>query len=166
MGTHLRPHSPPRPLSHGRATYTRVTLSCCLSGPRCLGPNPALTSSPRDSTRTPAHSLSLSPVSFRDCDEQQRAVFLSDDTRFEVSKDGVVSATRPLQLQQQQISFSVQAWDTTGKRHSASVTLRRRWHHHHLHHRQRQQVEHSTSPRGHRSWGRACAGLGKVLAPI
>ncbi|KAK2530191.1 B-cadherin-like protein [Columba guinea] len=66
-------------------------------------------------------------VSFRDCDKQQSAVILSDDTRFNVSSDGVISATRPLQLQQREISFSVHAWDTAGKRHSARVTLRRWW---------------------------------------
>ncbi|KAK2545613.1 B-cadherin-like protein [Columba livia] len=66
-------------------------------------------------------------VSFRDCDKQQSAVILSDDTRFNVSRDGVISATQPLQLQRREISFSVHAWDTAGKRHSARVTLRRWW---------------------------------------
>ncbi|XP_065496689.1 cadherin-1-like [Caloenas nicobarica] len=91
---------------------------------------------PQDSV---AAGRALGRVSFRDCDEQQRGVFLSDDTRFKVSRDGIVSATRPLQLQRRQVSFSVHAWDTTGKRHSARVTLRRRWHQHHLHHLQQQQ---------------------------
>ncbi|NWX03376.1 CADH1 protein, partial [Caloenas nicobarica] len=91
---------------------------------------------PQDSV---AAGRALGRVSFRDCDEQQRGVFLSDDTRFKVSRDGIVSATRPLQLQRRQVSFSVHAWDTTGKRHSARVTLRRRWHQHHLRHLQQQQ---------------------------
>nr|XP_021146380.1 cadherin-1-like [Columba livia] len=69
----------------------------------------------------------LGQVSFRDCDKQQSAVILSDDTRFNVSRDGVISATQPLQLQRREISFSVHAWDTAGKRHSARVTLRRWW---------------------------------------
>ncbi|NWX51951.1 CADH1 protein, partial [Steatornis caripensis] len=78
----------------------------------------------------PAHAPSLSPVSFADCGEQRRAAYLSDDTRFKVSRDGVVSATRPLRLQRREISFSVHTWDAAGKKHSATVTLRRRWHHH------------------------------------
>lgn len=98
-------------------------------------------------------------MSFRDCDKQQSAVILSDDTRFNVSRDGEISATRPLQLQRREISFSVHAWDTAGKRHSARVTLRRWW-------QQQQQVKRSSSPRGHHRWDRACAGLSKVLAPI
>uniref|UniRef100_A0A8C4U3E9 Cadherin-1 n=1 Tax=Falco tinnunculus TaxID=100819 RepID=A0A8C4U3E9_FALTI len=71
----------------------------------------------------------LGRVSFVNCGEQQRAMYLSDDTRFRVSRDGVISATRPLQLQRQEISFSVYAWDILGKKHSTRVTLRRWWHH-------------------------------------
>ncbi|NXS69338.1 CADH1 protein, partial [Pandion haliaetus] len=79
----------------------------------------------------------LSPVTFVDCGEQRHTMYLSDDTRFKVSRDGVVSVTRPLQLQQREISFSIHTWDATGKKHSARVTLRRRWH---RHRRQQQDV--------------------------
>ncbi|XP_010177993.1 PREDICTED: cadherin-1-like, partial [Mesitornis unicolor] len=49
----------------------------------------------------------------------------------------IVSATRPLRLQRRQISFNVHTWDSTSKKHSARVTLRRRPRHpHHSHHRQ------------------------------
>ncbi|XP_050759842.1 cadherin-1 [Gymnogyps californianus] len=88
-----------------------------------------------------AAGRALGRVSFADCGERRRAVYLSDDTRFKVSRDGVVSATRPLQLQQREISFSVHTWDTAGKKHSARVTLRRRGHHHHRHHRRHQQQD-------------------------
>ncbi|NXT58742.1 CADH1 protein, partial [Pluvianellus socialis] len=90
---------------------------------------------PQDSV---AAGRALGRVSFADCGEQRHAAYLSDDTRFKVSRDGVVSATRPLQLQQQKISFSIHTWDAAGKKHSARVTLRRRWHHrnHHHHHQQ------------------------------
>ncbi|KAM6380605.1 cadherin-1-like [Pluvialis apricaria] len=87
-----------------------------------------------------AAGRALGRVSFVDCGEQQRAAYLSDDTRFKVSRDGVVSATRPLKLQGQKISFSVYAWDAAGKKHSARVTLRRRWHHRN-HHQQQQDTE-------------------------
>ncbi|NXL36723.1 CADH1 protein, partial [Glaucidium brasilianum] len=81
----------------------------------------------------------LSPVSFADCGERRHAVYFPDDTRFKVSRDGVVSATRPLQLQRREISFTIYTWDTAGKKHSARVTLRRRWHHHHRHNHHQQQ---------------------------
>ncbi|KAK4814452.1 hypothetical protein QYF61_018550 [Mycteria americana] len=96
---------------------------------------------PRDSVAT---GRALGRVSFADCGEQQRAVYLSDDTRFKVSTDGVVSATRPLQLQRREISFSVHTWDAAGKKHSARVTLRRR--RHHRRHQQQQQQQQDTVP--------------------
>ncbi|NXV16545.1 CADH1 protein, partial [Cepphus grylle] len=88
---------------------------------------------PQDSV---AAGRALGRVSFADCGEQRRAVYLSDDTRVKVSRDGVVFATRPLQLQRREISFSVHTWDATGKKHSARVTLRRRWHHRNHHQQQ------------------------------
>ncbi|XP_027540691.1 cadherin-1 [Neopelma chrysocephalum] len=91
---------------------------------------------PRDSV---AAGRALGRVSFVDCGEPHRAAFLPDDTRFKVSRNGVVSAARPLQLQRREITFTVHTWDTAGKRHSAKVTLRRQWHQHHRHHNQMQQ---------------------------
>ncbi|XP_042653562.1 cadherin-1 [Tyto alba] len=88
---------------------------------------------PRDSV---AAGQALGRVSFADCGEQRRAAYLSDDTRFKVSRDGVVSATRPLRLRQREISFSVYTWDTVGKKHSARVTLHGRRHHRHRHQQQ------------------------------
>ncbi|NXP10934.1 CADH1 protein, partial [Thinocorus orbignyianus] len=75
-----------------------------------------------------AAGRALGRVSFAECGEPRRAAYLSDDTRFKVSKDGMVSTTRPLQLRQRKISFTVHTWDATGKNHSARVTLRR-WSH-------------------------------------
>ncbi|XP_033373013.1 cadherin-1 [Parus major] len=82
---------------------------------------------PRDSV---AAGRAVGRVSFVDCGEPRRAAFLSDDTRFKVSRDGIVSATRPVQLQQREIAFAVHTWDTMGKKHSAKVTLRQRWRQH------------------------------------
>ncbi|NWY50880.1 CADH1 protein, partial [Chionis minor] len=92
---------------------------------------------PQDSV---AAGRALGRVSFADCGEQRHAAYLSDDTRFKVSRDGVVSATRPLQLQQRKISFSIHTWDAAGKKHSARVTLRRRRHRRNHHHHQQQDV--------------------------
>ncbi|NXK64903.1 CADH1 protein, partial [Sylvietta virens] len=90
---------------------------------------------PRDRV---AAGRALGRVSFVDCGESHRAAFLPDDTRFKVSRDGIVSATRPLQLQQREITFAVYTWDATGKKHSAKVTLSQRWHQH-RHHKRMQQ---------------------------
>ncbi|NXO26307.1 CADH1 protein, partial [Cisticola juncidis] len=82
----------------------------------------------------------LSPVSFVDCGESRRTAFLPDDSRFKVSRDGTVSATRPLQLQHRDITFAVHTWDATGKKHSAKVTLHRRRHQHRHHEMQQDTV--------------------------
>lgn len=112
------------------AACVRVTLPCaCLPVP------------------WPTWLLSLSPVTFLDCGESRHTTFLSDDTRFKVRRDGVISATRPVQLHRRVISFSVQTWDAAGKKHSARVTLRRQWQGHHRHHHREEQVR----PQGHRS---------------
>ncbi|NXF98842.1 CADH1 protein, partial [Sakesphorus luctuosus] len=108
---------------------------------------------PRDSV---AAGRALGRVTFVDCGDSHRAAFFPDDTRFRVSRDGVISAVRPLQLQRREVPFTVYTWDTTGKRHSARVTLRQRGHQHHQHHNQMQQdvapdvltfPEHGHSPR-------------------
>ncbi|XP_030313648.1 LOW QUALITY PROTEIN: cadherin-1-like [Calypte anna] len=91
---------------------------------------------PRDSV---AAGRALGRVSFAECGEKRRAAYLSDDTRFRVSRDGVVSATRPLLLQHREVSFNVHTWDAAGKKHLARVTLHRRLHH--RHHQQQQDVE-------------------------
>ncbi|NXU56123.1 CADH1 protein, partial [Turnix velox] len=73
----------------------------------------------------------LSPVSFEDCGVPRRALYISEDSRFKVSRDGVVSTTRPLQLWQREVVFSIHTWDAQGKKHSAKVILHRRLHHGH-----------------------------------
>ncbi|NXI36601.1 CADH1 protein, partial [Galbula dea] len=88
---------------------------------------------PQDSV---AAGRALGRVRFVDCTGPRRAVYLSDDTRFKVSRDGTVSVTRPLQLRRQEISFSVHTWDNTGKKHSAKVTVRRQWNHYRHQHQQ------------------------------
>ncbi|NWS74232.1 CADH1 protein, partial [Crotophaga sulcirostris] len=88
---------------------------------------------PRDSVAT---GQALGRVSFLDCGKQRHVAYLLDDPRFKVSRNGIVSATRPLHLQRRALSFSVYTWDTTGKKHSARVTVSRHLHqrrHHHQH---------------------------------
>ncbi|XP_066050907.1 cadherin-1-like [Chamaea fasciata] len=91
---------------------------------------------PRDSVEA---GQALGRVSFEDCGELHRSAILPDDRRFKVSRDGTVSATRPLQLQQREITFTVHAWDNMGKKHFARVTLRRRQQHRRRHDKRMQQ---------------------------
>ncbi|XP_055001731.1 cadherin-1 [Sorex araneus] len=56
------------------------------------------------------------------------------DTRFRVGTNGVISVKRPVKLHNSELSFFVQAWDASLRKHSARVTLklseRQRRHHH------------------------------------
>uniref|UniRef100_A0A8C0E1R0 Cadherin-1 n=1 Tax=Balaenoptera musculus TaxID=9771 RepID=A0A8C0E1R0_BALMU len=78
----------------------------------------------------------LGRVSFEGCTGLPRTVYVSDDTRFKVGTDGVVTVKRPLHLHQPEMSFLVHAWDSTRRKLSTKVTLkavvhRHRHHHHH-----------------------------------
>uniref|UniRef100_A0A8C3YCE9 Cadherin-1 n=1 Tax=Catagonus wagneri TaxID=51154 RepID=A0A8C3YCE9_9CETA len=77
----------------------------------------------------------LGRVSFEGCTGLPRTVYVSDDTRFKVGTDGVVTVKRPFQLHNPEISFLVHAWDSTRRKLSTKVTLKAAAHHHH-HHRQ------------------------------
>ncbi|XP_035168136.1 cadherin-1-like, partial [Oxyura jamaicensis] len=74
----------------------------------------------------------LGRVRFSGCGGRSQAVYVPDDTRFEVDEDGVIRTKQPLQLHGGEIRFSVSALDATGKRHWAWVTVeksRSRQHH-------------------------------------
>ncbi|XP_006860280.1 PREDICTED: cadherin-1 [Chrysochloris asiatica] len=73
----------------------------------------------------------LGKVSFEGCTGRPRTVYYSDDTRFKVATDGVVTVKRPLQLHNPEISFLVHAWDSTRRKFSTKVTLKIPAHHHH-----------------------------------
>uniref|UniRef100_A0A4X1VYK2 Cadherin-1 n=1 Tax=Sus scrofa TaxID=9823 RepID=A0A4X1VYK2_PIG len=83
----------------------------------------------------------LGRVSFEGCTGLPRTVYVSDDTRFKVGTDGVVTVKRPFQLHNPEISFLIHAWDSTRRKLSTKVTLKAAAHHHH-HHR------HQDSPSG------------------
>ncbi|XP_065423478.1 B-cadherin-like isoform X4 [Chrysemys picta bellii] len=76
----------------------------------------------------------LGKVSFEGCAGRKRTAYLSDDTRFKVHTDGIVSVKRPLQLHGHEKSFFIHAWDSASKKHSAKVTVKREGHGH-RHHR-------------------------------
>uniref|UniRef100_A0A8C3SZ42 Cadherin-1 n=1 Tax=Chelydra serpentina TaxID=8475 RepID=A0A8C3SZ42_CHESE len=67
----------------------------------------------------------LGKVSFEGCAGRKRTAYLSDDTRFKVHTDGAVSVKRPLRLHGHERSFSIHAWDSAHKKHSAKVTVTR-----------------------------------------
>ncbi|XP_061030527.1 cadherin-1 [Eubalaena glacialis] len=83
----------------------------------------------------------LGRVSFEGCTGLPRTVYVSDDTRFKVGTDGVVTVKRPLHLHHPEMSFLVHAWDSTRRKLSTKVTLKAVVHHHHHHH-------HHDSPSG------------------
>ncbi|XP_068384330.1 cadherin-1 isoform X2 [Eschrichtius robustus] len=76
----------------------------------------------------------LGRVSFEGCTGLPRTVYVSDDTRFKVGTDGVVTVKRPLHLHHPEMSFLVHAWDSTRRKLSTKVTLKAVVHHHHHHH--------------------------------
>ncbi|XP_069848716.1 cadherin-1-like [Dipodomys merriami] len=77
----------------------------------------------------------LGRVSFEGCTGRPRTVYFSDDSRFKVATDGVVSVKRPLQLHKVETSFLVHTWDSAYKKFSVKVTLKAVGRHHHHHHR-------------------------------
>ncbi|XP_062966906.1 cadherin-1 isoform X2 [Cynocephalus volans] len=76
----------------------------------------------------------LGRVSFEGCTGRPRTVYFSDDSRFKVGTDGVVTVRRPLQLHNPETSFLVHAWDSTYRKLSTKVTLEAVGHHHNHHH--------------------------------
>lgn len=98
----------------------------------------------------------LGRVSFDGCAGRPGSVFISDDTRFKVGTDGVLTVKRPLQLRNPEMSFLVHAWDSSRRKLSTKVTLKAAEHHHH--HRRRRhhdslsgtQTEVLTFPHFHR----------------
>uniref|UniRef100_A0A8C6AHB7 Cadherin-1 n=1 Tax=Monodon monoceros TaxID=40151 RepID=A0A8C6AHB7_MONMO len=83
----------------------------------------------------------LGRVSFEGCTGLPKTAYVSDDTRFKVGTDGVVTVKRPLHLHHPEMSFLVHAWDSTHRKLSTKVTLKAVVHHHHHHH-------HHDSPSG------------------
>ncbi|CAK7317233.1 cadherin-1 [Vulpes vulpes] len=75
----------------------------------------------------------LGRVSFEGCTGLPRTAYVSDDTRFKVGTDGVITVKRPLQLHKPEISFLVHAWDSSRRKLSTRVRLKAATHHHHHH---------------------------------
>ncbi|XP_056090796.1 B-cadherin-like isoform X2 [Rhinichthys klamathensis goyatoka] len=76
----------------------------------------------------------LGRVPFSNCDGRTRTLFQSVDKRFDVNTDGTVTLKRQVTLHEGHKVFSVDAWDSSGKKHTVSVRVERVHHHHEDHH--------------------------------
>ncbi|XP_077058115.1 cadherin-1-like [Siphateles boraxobius] len=76
----------------------------------------------------------LGRVIFNACDGRTRTLFQSADKRFDVDTDGTVILKRQVTLHEGHNVFSVDAWDSSGKKHTVSVRVERVHHHHEDHH--------------------------------
>nr|XP_004661717.1 cadherin-1 [Jaculus jaculus] len=75
----------------------------------------------------------LGRVSFEACTGRPRTVYFSEDSRFQVATDGVITVKRPVNLHKLETTFLVHAWDSTHRKLSVRVTLKSVGHHHHRH---------------------------------
>ncbi|MBN3319812.1 CADH1 protein, partial [Atractosteus spatula] len=72
-------------------------------------------------------------VNFDDCSGHKRTVYMSDDSRFQVDTDGTIKVKRAVNLLDGHESFSVNAWDSSGKKLTTRVTVENELRSHHLH---------------------------------
>ncbi|KAK7175676.1 hypothetical protein R3I93_000056 [Phoxinus phoxinus] len=75
----------------------------------------------------------LGRVIFNACDGRTRTIFQSADEEFDVNTDGTVTLKRQVTLHEGHKVFSVDAWDSSGKKHTVSVRVERVHHHHEDH---------------------------------
>ncbi|KAF4094396.1 hypothetical protein AMELA_G00014610 [Ameiurus melas] len=65
----------------------------------------------------------IGTVVFNDCGGRTRTIFDSADARFHVNSDGTVKLKRPVTLHDGHKMFSIHAWDSRGKKHTAFVRV-------------------------------------------
>ncbi|XDV17305.1 hypothetical protein PO909_023188 [Leuciscus waleckii] len=73
-------------------------------------------------------------VIFNACDGRTRTLFQSSDEGFDVDTDGTVTLKRRVTLHEGHKVFSVDAWDSSGKKHTVSLRVEPVHHHHEDHH--------------------------------
>uniref|UniRef100_A0AAV2JPA8 Cadherin domain-containing protein n=1 Tax=Knipowitschia caucasica TaxID=637954 RepID=A0AAV2JPA8_KNICA len=94
--------------------------------------------------------MRLGKVEFSDCTDRRRFLFSSEDSKFSVQTDGVVTVKRALELHHRHKDFSVHVWDSEGNKFTVPVRVQN--HHHENHHEEghqpqaegRQQENHHT----------------------
>ncbi|XP_056090761.1 cadherin-1-like, partial [Rhinichthys klamathensis goyatoka] len=84
-------------------------------------------------TYVPIESLFLTVI-FNACNGRTRTLFQSADRCFDVDMDGTVTLKRQVTLHEGHKVFSLDAWDSSGKKHTVSVRVERVHHHHEDHH--------------------------------
>uniref|UniRef100_A0AAQ5YAY1 Cadherin-1 n=1 Tax=Amphiprion ocellaris TaxID=80972 RepID=A0AAQ5YAY1_AMPOC len=81
----------------------------------------------------------LHAMGVTDCTDRTRFPLSSDDSRFKVQTDGVLTVKRQVVLHKGQQDFSISSWDSQGRKMTVPVRVR---HHGHQHRDHQQNVEH------------------------
>nr|XP_036881250.1 cadherin-1 isoform X1 [Manis javanica] len=119
----------------GSETYTFTVPRRHLERGRVLGRvqiQPVLSPPDHTSFSVPGSGILMS---FEGCTGQPRTAYFSDDSRFQVGPDGVVTVKRPVQLHNPEMSFLVHAWDSSHRKLSTKIILKAAAHHRHPHRR-------------------------------
>ncbi|KAJ0004838.1 hypothetical protein NQD34_011052 [Periophthalmus magnuspinnatus] len=74
--------------------------------------------------------MRLGKVGFSDCSDRMRFLFHSEDKRFSIQTDGVLTVKRHVVLHEGHKDFSVHAWDSEGNKFTAAVRVQHQGHHH------------------------------------
>ncbi|KAJ0067240.1 hypothetical protein NL108_014381 [Boleophthalmus pectinirostris] len=75
--------------------------------------------------------MRLGKVGFSDCSDRRRFVFNSEDSRFNVQTDGVITVKRHVVLHEGHKDFNVHAWDSEGNKFTAAIRVQHDGGHHH-----------------------------------
>ncbi|XP_023252424.1 B-cadherin-like isoform X1 [Seriola lalandi dorsalis] len=78
--------------------------------------------------------LRLGRVGFTDCTDRTRFLFRSDDSRFSLQTDGILSVNRPVALHEGHLDFFIHSWDSQGRKMTVPVKVLHHGHHHEHHH--------------------------------
>ncbi|KAG7214389.1 hypothetical protein INR49_023100 [Caranx melampygus] len=76
----------------------------------------------------------LGRVGFTDCTDRTRFLFRSDDSRFSLQTDGILSVNRPVALHEGHLDFFIHSWDSQGRKMTVPVTVMYLRHHNGNHH--------------------------------
>ncbi|KAF5895564.1 B-cadherin-like isoform X1, partial [Clarias magur] len=87
----------------------------------------------------------IGTVVFSDCSERTRTIFDSDDNRFHITTDGTVKLKRSVTLHNGHKIFSVHAWDSNGKKHTAFVRVEHQGRVNHQQHEDAEAIETESS---------------------
>ncbi|XP_070771698.1 B-cadherin-like isoform X2 [Enoplosus armatus] len=96
----------------------------------------------------------LGKVGFTDCTGRTRFRFRSEDTRFKVQTDGILTVKRQVVLHEGHQDFLLHAWDSQGHKMTVTVRVLHHGHHHGHHHgphhgNHRHNVEHHPGDHKH-----------------